>query len=208
MKKLLLIAMTAALLVIPFQGVALADGPEAVRSGPVQVSGTAPAMTTAAQSMTPAVHAVILAMLSQDAAVFDSSDQELTWEALYNMLSLYGQMDDRSDYVDEQLLLSDETLSDFAAALTAEPAGLEPLPAFLSDRITCAPEDGSYLLVCGSDDLAALQLDSTTALDGGRLELSGALSYLVDGSSLAQFQAVLQPSDNMFGYTIDSLTLA
>ena len=37
--------------------------------------------------------------------------------------------------------------------------------------------------------------------------LTGSLSYLVDGSDLAQFQATLQPRDNMFGYTITSLVL-
>ena len=32
-------------------------------------------------------------------------------------------------------------------------------------------------------------------------------TYLVDGSDLAQFQATLQPRDNMFGYTITALEL-
>ena len=42
----------------------------------------------------------------------------------------------------------------------------------------------------------------------GRLVLSGSLVYSVDGSVLTGFQAVLQPTDSLFGYQIETLSLA
>ena len=48
------------------------------------------------ESMSPALHALVLAMLNHDVKHFDLENSSLTWEGLYNMLSLYGQMDTRS----------------------------------------------------------------------------------------------------------------
>lgn len=58
----------------------------------------------------------------------------------------------------------------------------------------------------GSDSLAQIQV---TQLENqnGTLNVTGALVYLVDGSDLAQFRAVLAPRDNMFGYTIAGMEL-
>ena len=123
MKKLLLTAMIATLLLVPLQGVAMAETQEAVspESAASQdsafVPGEVPAQTDAVQSMTPAVHAMILAMFHHDLSQFDYSDPELGWETLYNMLSLYGQMDERSEYLDEQLILPAETAMDFSSAI-------------------------------------------------------------------------------------------
>lgn len=52
--------------------------------------------------MTPALHAAILAMVNLGQRELDLSDPVAAWETLYNMLSLYGQMDDRSEYLDEE----------------------------------------------------------------------------------------------------------
>ena len=39
------------------------------------------------------------------------------------------------------------------------------------------------------------------------LQLTGALVYIVENQDLTQFQATLQPRDNMFGYAITELKL-
>lgn len=208
MKKLLLTAMIAALLVLPMEGVALAKSPEA--SAPAQsegfVPGGVPAETDALESMVPAVHAVILAMIHHDLTVFDAANREVGWEALYNMLSLYGQMDERAEYLEEDLILPAETAMDFSAALFSRFQSLGQIPDALSDRMAYAPEIDSYRLVCGSDTLAQINLESSRAV-GNTLEVTGALVYLVDGRDLARFRVVFQPQDNMFGYTITGLEL-
>ena len=64
----------------------------------------------------------------------------------------------------------------------------------------------SYLLACGDDSLAEIQLASVRE-SGGSLSVDGSLVYLVDGSPLAQFHAQFARQDNMFGYVITKLTL-
>lgn len=213
MKKLLLTAMIATLLIVPLQGVAMAETQEAVSSETAVsqdstfVPGEVPAQTDAVQSMTPAVHAMILAMFHYNLSQFDYSNPQLGWETLYNMLSLYGQMDERSEYLDERLVLPVETVMDFSSAIFSSFDQLGGLPADLSDRMVYDPEVDSYLVTCGSDSLAEIQLTDSQEASDGVLTLTGTLSYLVDGSDLAQFRATLQPRDNMFGYTITALEL-
>ena len=212
MKKVLLTAMIAALLVFPLESVALAETtadnlPEASQRQELDYApGDVPAQTDLTAAMTPALHGMILAMLSHGLTAYDPGDLELGWETLYNMLSLYGQMDERSEYLDEDLILPVETAMDFSSALPVSAAALGQLPQDLSDRMTYESEIDSYRLACGNDSLAEVRLDSTTR-QGDDLELSGTLLYLVDGSALARFHAVLQPRDNMFGYTITALEL-
>ena len=211
MKKLLLTVMIAALLVMPLEGAALAQTPEA--SAPAETAqevdfdpGCVPAETDAAASMTPALHAVVLAMLHQEQTRFSPQDGGLVWESLYNMLSLYGQLDERSSYVDGDLILPMETVQDFSSALTSSLEDLGALPEDLADRMAYASEIDGYRLTCGDDSLAQIRLESS-GVNGRSLELTGALVYLVDGTDLASFRVTLQPSDNLFGYTIAALEL-
>ena len=48
---------------------------------------------------------------------------------------------------------------------------------------------------------------AATSQEDGTLLIRGELVYPVDGTSLARFQAVLTPQDNMFGYTLSSVEL-
>ena len=199
MKKLLLTTIIASLLILPFGTVAMADMTEAPDTQAEQLDyapGNVPAETGAA----------ILAMVNLGQRELDLSDPVAAWETLYNMLSLYGQMDDRSEYLDEELVLPSETVMDYASALFTGTAPLSPIPEALSDRIRYDGKLDSYLLTCGDDSLAEIQLTSIREL-GGSLSVDGSLVYLVDGSSLAQFHAQFARQDNMFGYVITNLTL-
>ena len=83
MKKLLLTAMIATLLIVPLQGVAMAENQEAVSpettvsQDSAFVPGEVPAQTDAVQSMTPAIHAMILAMFHHYLSQFDYSNPDL-----------------------------------------------------------------------------------------------------------------------------------
>lgn len=209
MKKTLLTAMLAALLVFPLEGIAQAETveaslPETEISQQVEFNpGEVPAETAALDSVTPAIHGVVLAMLNHETDHLSLADPTLGWESLYNMLSLYGQMDDRAEYSEEELTLPSEIVMDFSAALAVE---LGELPADLADRMVYEADTDCYHLVCGDAGLAQIQLDSPTTADGA-LEVTGTLVYLVDGSDLARFQATLVPTDSLFGYTLTALEL-
>ena len=211
MKKMLLTVMIAALLVLPLGGVALAQTPEAVPEAPAEagevfVPGGVPAQTNALQSMSPALHGVVLAMLNQGQTSFDPAHSVAGWEALYNMLALYGQMDDRADCSGEEMSLPSEIVMDFSAALTAVSPTPDALPEEVADRMVYDAESDCYRLVCGDDGLAQIRLDSALDLDG-QVEVTGALVYLVDNTDLAQFRAVLVEEDNLFGFSLVALDI-
>ena len=134
------------------------------------------------------------------------TDRELVWEGLYNMLSLYGQLDWRGEAAEDTLLLPAETVNDYAAALSTSLEGLGALPASLEDRLTFEPGKNAFRAVCGEDGLSQIQVDSQEKTAEGLL-LTGALVYLPDGSDLVRFQALLQPRDNMLGCAIVELTI-
>ena len=208
MKKFLLTAVIASMLIVPLGNTALAGHEEA--PAPVQVQeflpGDVPAETGAAETMLPAVHGLVLALLNHDARVLDLSDGTLAWEGLYNMLSLYGQLDSRTSSDNGELFLPEETVRDYAAALELDVDSLPPLPAELRDRINYDNVSRCYVLFRGEDDQARLQLDSAVSDQSG-LILTGALIYEVDGQVLTRFQATLQSQDSMFGFSIRALTI-
>ena len=212
LRKMLLTLTAAAVLAlsIPFAALAVNGGEIALPAGDVTaetgfVPGSIPAETGAVESMTPALHAGLLTLLhlGDDALTGDAG----RWETVYNMLSLYGQLDERADSGDGLLTVPAETVLDFSAALPGGPVYLNTLPEDLADRMTYLADQDSFQVVCGDDNLAEIQLSGST-VEQGKLVLSGRLVYSVDGSVLTGFQAVLQPTDSLFGYQIETLTLA
>ena len=212
LRKMLLTLTAAAVLAlsIPFAALAVNGGETALPAGDVTaeagfVPGSIPAETGAVESMTPALHAGLLTLLhlGDDALTSDAG----RWETVYNMLSLYGQLDERADSGDGLLTVPAETVLDFSAALPGGPVYLNTLPEDLADRMTYLADQDSFQVVCGDDNLAEIQLSGST-VEQGKLVLSGRLVYSVDGSVLTGFQAVLQPTDSLFGYQIETLALA
>lgn len=205
-KKLLTAALITSMLILPVNSVGPANYEEASLPAQEYLPGDLPAQTGAVESMSPALHALLLAMLNQGQDSFDVGDSGLVWEGLYNMLSLYGQLDSRCDEKNGELLLPEETVRDYAAALTEDFEALGPLPAGLRDRINYNNASGCYLLVCGEDDMVRIQVDSLRT-EGAALLLSGALVDEAEDEALVRFQAVLQPRDNMFGYAVCSMSI-
>lgn len=208
-KKLAAAALIASMLVLPVNSVGPVptEGASSPEQGQDYLPGDVPAETDAAESMSPAFHALVLAMLNHDVTRFSFEDHTLTWEGLYNMLSLYGQLDSRSSSDNGELFLPEETVQDYASALKVDVDALPPLPAELRDRINYDNVSRCYVIFRGEDDQARIQVDDACRA-GGVLILTGSLVYEVDGQVLTQFQATLQPQDNMFGYAVTSLSLA
>lgn len=202
-KKLLAAALVLSLLVLPVNSVTPAGAPEA-SSGQGYLPGDVPAETDAVESMTPALHALVLALLNHDAGSFDPEDSSLAWEGLYNMLSLYGQMDSRTVSENGELFFPEETVRDYAAALGLDPDRLGAPPASIRDRLNFDNVSRCYTVVCGEDGLAQIRVDGLQAAAGAYL-LTGSLVYQVDGRTLAEFQAELLPQDNMFGFMAAAL---
>lgn len=209
MKKISMALLISLVLLLPAGGTALAGHAEAPAPGEVRefLPGSVPAETGPAESMSPALHALVLACLDQEAARFDLDDRDLAWEGLYIMLSLYGQMDSRSVTEEGELFLPEETVQDYAAALDLDLEELGEPPAAIQDRLDYDSASRCFVVVCGSDDLARIQVDSAPA-PGGGLSLAGALVYEAEDRILARFQAELQPRDNMFGYAITAMDVS
>lgn len=212
LRKMLLTLTAAAVLAlsIPFAALAVNGGETALSAGDETVEtgfvpGSIPAETGAVESMTPALHAGLLTLLhlGDNALTSDAG----RWETVYNMLSLYGQLDERADSSDGLLTVPAETVLDFSAALPGGPVDPATLPEDLTDRMTYLADQDSFQVVCGDDELAEIQLTSSS-VEQGKLVLSGSLVYSVDGSVLTGFRAVLQPTDSLFGYQIETLSLA
>jgi len=79
-KKTLSAALIFSLLVLPVSSVTPAGAPEASAMAQSYLPGDVPAETDAAESMSPALHALVLAMLNHDVGRFDFADASLTWE--------------------------------------------------------------------------------------------------------------------------------
>ena len=209
MKKLLLTMMIASMLILPFGTVALAENQEASAAittetlPPGYTNGTIPAETTMEQAISPAVHAMILAMNNHNVCQYSPDNTDVAWEALYNLLSMYGQLDSRSEYVDELLVFPSETVSDFSCALLGYPVDPTQMPEFLTDRMNYDAETDTYLLVCGNDDLCEVQFHADTGD-----EMYGSLVYQVDGTALSSFCVASDHADNLLGYQITQLELA
>ena len=207
MKKLLLTTMIASMLILPFGTVALAEHQEASALVPppeiVDISGSVPAENTMDQIISPTVHAIVLAMNNQNVSRYSPADETVNWESLYNLLSMYGQMDERSEYVDNMLIVPSETVCDFAYALMGAPISPEAIPEILSDRMTYDGDADQYILVCGNDSLSEVQFQPS---EGDNLY--GSLIYLVNGTALSSFRVTVEPAENLLGYQITDLELA
>lgn len=205
LKKLLAAALVAAFLILPVSSAAPVQFEAASYPEQGYRPGNVPAQTDAAESMSPALHALVLALLNHDVDAFAFEDASLNWEILYNMLSLYGQLDSRSVTEQGSLLLLEETVLDYAAALscdlTSASGRLGTPPAAIRDRLNYDNVSRCYKVVCGTDDLSQLQVDSLKT-SGSGCTMTGSLVYQVDGRVLARFQADLALRDNMFGYTV------
>lgn len=207
-KKLLTAALAASILILPVSSAAPSEeaAPAPGQAQEDYLPGDVPAQTDAVESMSPALHGLLLAMLNHGTDRFDFSDSALTWEGLYNMLSLYGRLDSRCDEQNGELFLPEETILDYAAALAADPEALGEPPSGLRDRLNYDNISHCYLLLCGEDDLAYIQVDSLSGERDGLL-LTGSLIYEVEEETLARFQAFLRPQDNMFGYAVTELSI-
>lgn len=207
-KKLAAAALIVSMLILPVNSVGPVptEGASSPEQGQDYLPGDVPAETDAAESMSPAFHALVLAMLNHDVTRFNFEDTALTWEGLYNMLSLYGQLDSRSVTENGELLMPEETVLDYAAALALSFDGLGDPPSAIRDRLNYDNVSRSYVVVCGEDNLAQVRVDRLASSAGG-YTLTGSLVYQVDGRILARFQAGLQPCDNMFGYTVTSIQI-
>lgn len=209
MKKLLLTTMIASMLLIPFGTVAVAENQEASAAvvvetmTPKYVTGAVPAQSTMAQAISPAVHAMILAMNNHNVCQYSAENTDVAWESLYNLLSMCGQLDDRAEYVDGFLVFPAETVADFSCALLGYTVEPSQLPEFLLDRMNYDAQTDSYLLVCGNDDLSEIQFNDDTGD-----EMYGSLVYQVDGTALSSFCVVSDHADNLLGYRITRLELA
>lgn len=208
MKKLLTALLAAVLAAAVLGSTVLAEPqlPSAPEQPAAETAGSVPAQTDVWDAMRPAIHALVLAMDENELA-YTPDDSTFQWTALYYMLSLYGQMDDRSQLSDEYLTLPAEAVMDYAGALFPDLSQLPDLPEALSDRVSYEEDEGLYHLSRGDEGLCRLELTSSYPTGNTGRVITGRVIYLETGSVLYPFRVRLEESDSMFGCVIDELEL-
>ncbi len=210
MKKLLTAALAAAVLMVTLGGAVLAE-PRLPSDADAQPdtsyeAGSAPAQTDAWTAMQPAIHALVLAMDENDLD-YTPDDPRFQWVALYYMLSLYGQMDDRAELSDAYLTLPGEAVMDLAIPMFPQLTGLPQLPEELADRITYDADGDTYQLSRGDEGLSQVTLTSSYPTGNTGRVITGEMVYLETGKVLHTFRVQLEEDDSMFGFAITGLTL-
>ena len=206
--ELLLTALLAAAMLLPLGTIALAEDETSVPDAEavyLYVPGNAPAQTDIS-AMIPALHGVLLAMDNQGSASFSGDRDALSWEMMYNLLSMYGQMDSRAWFEEDVLVLPGEAVLDYSAAILPAPLSPADLTEELNDRMSYDADFDEYRLYCGSDDLSQVVVDECVENPSG-VSLSGRLVYLAEEETLLSFTAELTLQDNMFGYALTELTV-
>ena len=210
MKKILTAMLAAAVLMATLGGAVLAEPrlPSDADAEPdtSYEPGSAPAQTDAWTAMQPAIHALVLAMDENDLA-YDPDDARFQWIALYYMLSLYGQMDDRAELSDAYLTLPGEAVMDFAIPMFPQLTGLSQLPEELADRVTYDADSDTYQLSRGDEGLSQLVLTSSYPTGNTGRVITGQMVYLETCKVLHTFQIQLEEDDSMFGHVVTGVTL-
>lgn len=207
MKKLLTSLLSVALLLTCLGGAVLAQpAAPSEEEAPVYEAGSVPAETDLWTAMLPPVHALVSAM-AENELTYDGDSPLFQWTSLYYMLSLYGQMDDRTQLSDEYMTVPSEVILDYAAPLFPAMDVLPQLPEALADRITYCVEEDAYHLARGDEGLTQMTLTSSYPTGSIGRQLSGQMVFLETGAVLYTFQAQLEERDTMFGYVITDITL-
>lgn len=207
MKKLLTALLSVALLLTCLGGAVLAQ-PAAPSDEdlPAYEAGSAPAETDLWTAMLPPVHALVSAM-AENELTYDSDSPLFQWTSLYYMLSLYGQMDDRTQLSDEYMSVPREVVLDYAAPLFPALEQLAEVPDALADRVTYCADEDSYHLSRGDEGLTQMTLTASYPTGSSGRQITGQMVYLETGAVLYTFRAQLAENDSMFGYAITDITL-
>ena len=167
--------------------------------------GSVPAEAELTDGIQLPIHALVLSLWEHE-LTYDTQSAPFVWNALYYVLSLYGEADDRAELTEDALLLPSEAVQDFANALFADLEGLPPLPdgnGFVSyDAVS-----DIYHLSIGDFAETRLLLGEPTAQADGSFLLDGTLTALEDDAPLLRFHVALQENDTMFGFSILDVSL-
>lgn len=205
MKKLFCALLSVCLLALPMSASVLAEDLSGTPRSQSESVGFLPGSVPADSSLTDGISlplsALALSMLEGDLA-YDAGSDSFVWNALYYVLSLYGQEDDRAQVTEQALLLPSECIGDFFAALFANRQELPAIPADLTHKVTYDPGTDLYELALGDPALVAIDLTSPIPMADGLFSLSGTLTAPDSGKVICSFRAVLTENDTMFGFSV------
>ncbi len=211
MKKLLCILLAVFLANLPMSARVLADDLTAtptyvpLNSQGLYWSGSFPAERDRTDGISLPLTALALSMLEHSAA-YTPDDNHFVWLALYYVLSLCGQDDERAELVGDTLLLPAECVQDFHAALFL-PRRLPPVPTQAADRIRYSSKDDQYSLAVGDMALVEPHLTTPVSMGDKLVSLSGTLTEPDSGDVVCTFHAVLTENDSMFGFSVVDFAL-
>ena len=193
MKKLLISLLAAVLLVT---GVAFAR-PASSAQEKVESQFAAAA---------PAVDSLVMCMLERGYS-YRPSEDGFFWASLYYMLGIYGEEDTRATVTDNTVTFPGEVVSDYAASLFTDYAGLPEIPEELKDNINYDAATDTYVLARGNAGLSETVLGDGVPCGENSYLVSGRLVDLEDDSVICQFEVILTAGDQMFPYTVTDLLI-
>lgn len=188
----------------PTTDISIAD--ETTNPDVVFSAGSVPAEAEWTEGIQLPIHALVMSMWEHELS-YDIQSAPFVWNALYYALSLYGEMDDRAQLVDEALLLPSEAVNDFARALFAGLEQLPVLPPESADFVTYEESGDMYHLSLGDFALTRTALGPLTRQADGTFVAEGTIFALEDNSSLCTFRTTLTENDTMFGFSIVEISL-
>lgn len=168
--------------------------------------GSVPAEAELTEGIQLPIHAMVLSMWEHEMS-YDIRSAPFVWNALYYVLSMYGEMDDRAELTDEALVLPSESVNDFARALFAGLDLLPPLPPESSEFISYDATLDTYRLSLGDFALTRIALAPLTEQANGVFVADGTLFALEDDFPLLTFHTVLAENDTMFGFSVLDVSL-
>ena len=205
MKQVISVLLSVCLLALPMSASVLADDPSNTPQPQYEAASFLPGSVPAASGLTDGISlplsALALSMLEGDSTYPPHSDS-FVWNALYYVLSLYGQTDDRAQVTEQALLLPSECIGDFFVALFHSRQELPAIPEELNNKIAYDPNTDLYELALGDPALVAVNLTAPSPTADGLFTLGGTLTAPDNGNVICSFRAVLAENDTMFGFSV------
>ncbi len=207
MKK---VALMMALLAVTAQGIAKGNSPLMETQTLATESSLQRLATVAIETpdpwgqMEPVVDSLVLSMVDRGLD-YDKTQAETLWTSLYYMVSIHQVSDFRVTERENDYLVPQEMMADFAYALFGE-ATLPEIPDTLAGFVTLEGEE--YTLAKGDRPLVETMLTDCVDLGEGAFFLAGVLVSLPeDRAEICSFETTLLQGDGMFGYSVETMEL-
>ncbi len=163
-------------------------------------------MTDPLSAMSPAINALVMAMVEQD-LVYDSTDPTFFWTAVFYTIGINETADFRVIDQGDSLWIPQEMVQDTVFALFGLNTTLPSIPNSMEHLVSYDKELYGYHWAYGDASLTECQFQEPTPLGNGVYEITGEFVSLPDDQSICSFTCTLIETDSIFAYYIQDIVL-